>query len=165
MENKKLGIILVILSLVVGGILFYYNLQLISQSEEEGCFSGSDCKIIEKNLSMSHLAVGIFSFIFALGVYLLLFNKTDEKIFSRLEDEKNKKVRDEKFGYILKALDPFEQKVIKAIKEQSGITQSTLRLRLDMSKAKLSYVLQELERRNLIKRTQKGKTLAIYLKI
>ena len=54
---------------------------------------------------------------------------------------------------------------MKAIKEQDGITQNTLRLRVDMSKAKLSYVLQELEKRNLIKRIQKGKTLAIYLKV
>ena len=70
-----------------------------------------------------------------------------------------------KFEIIMKALDPFEQKVVKAISEQDGITQNTLRLRLDMSKAKLSYVLQELEKRGIIKRIEKGKTLAIYLKI
>ncbi|MAH03202.1 transcriptional regulator, partial [Candidatus Pacearchaeota archaeon] len=46
-----------------------------------------------------------------------------------------------------------------------GITQNILRLRTDMSKAKLSYVLQELEKRNLIKRVKKGKTLEVFLKI
>ena len=66
---------------------------------------------------------------------------------------------------LLKALDSYEQKVIRAIKEQDGITQNTLRLRVDMSKAKLSYVLQELEKRKIIKRIKKKKTLAIYLKI
>ena len=70
-----------------------------------------------------------------------------------------------KFDIIMKALDQFEQRVVKAVREQEGITQSTLRLRLDMSKAKLSYVLQELEKRGLIKRVKKGKTLSIYLKI
>jgi len=34
-----------------------------------------------------------------------------------------------------------------------------------MSKAKLSYVLQELEKRGIVKRIEKGKTLAIYLKV
>ena len=53
----------------------------------------------------------------------------------------------------------------RQVREQEGITQNTLRLRLNMSKAKLSYVLQELEKRNLIKRIKKGKTLAIYLRI
>lgn len=57
------------------------------------------------------------------------------------------------------------KKVMKAIKDHDGITQSTLRLRLDLSKAKLSYVLQELEKRNLIKRIKKGKTLQVFLKI
>ena len=58
-------------------------------------------------------------------------------------------IEKQKFEIILKALDSFEQKVMKAIKEQDGITQNTLRLRVDMSKAKLSYVLQELEKRGL----------------
>jgi uncharacterized membrane protein len=34
-----------------------------------------------------------------------------------------------------------------------------------MSKAKLSYVLQDLEKRNIIKRVEKGKTLALYLRV
>ena len=84
---------------------------------------------------------------------------------SRLEEEKNSKISEERFSIILKALDSHEKKVMKFIKEQDGITQSTLRLRTDMSKAKLSYVLTELERRGLIKREKKGKSLAIYLKI
>jgi uncharacterized membrane protein len=65
----------------------------------------------------------------------------------------------------MKALDPFEQKVIEAIREQNGITQNTLRLRTNMSKSKLSIVLKELERRELIKRVGKGKTLSVFLRI
>ena len=102
---------------------------------------------------------------FALGFYLLFFNKTEKAILEKLENEKNNKINDEKFNIILKALDSFEQKVIKAIKEQDGITQNTLRLRIDMSKAKLSYVLQELERRGLIKRIVKGNTLSLHLRV
>ena len=109
--------------------------------------------------------MGIFSFLFALGFYLLFFNKTEKAILERLEKEKELKVEDMKFKILMKALDPFEQKAIEAIKEQEGITQSTLRLRVNMSKSKLSYVLEELEKRGLIKRIEKGKTLAIYLRV
>ena len=63
------------------------------------------------------------------------------------------------------ALDSYEKKVMKAVKEHDGITQNILRLRTDMSKAKLSYVLQELEKRSLIKRIKKGKTLQVFLRI
>jgi len=165
MENKKLGLLLIVIGVLVGGIFIYYNSTLSEQSKEMGCFDNKDCFAIERGLSISHFAIGIFSFILALGFYLLFFNKTDEKIMKRLEDEKNKKIANEKFEWILKALDDHEKKVLKAVREQGGITQNTLRLRTNMSKAKLSYVLQELEKRNLVKRVKKGKTLEVWLKI
>ncbi len=165
MENKKLGILLIVIAILVGGLLFYYNSQLIQKSEEMGCFPNSNCAPIEKSISVNNFAVGIFSFILALGFYLLFFNKTDERIMNRLEKEKNQKIQNEKFEIILMALDDYEKKVMKIVKEQDGITQSTLFLRTGMSKAKLSYVLQELEKRNLIKRIPEGKTLKVFLKI
>ncbi len=165
MENKKLGILLIIIGLVVGGLFFYYSSRLIDEGKEIGCFPNEDCIGIERTLSLSHMAVGIFSFILALGFYLLFFNKTEKAILDKLEDDKNKKLEDNKFDILLKALDEYEKKVVKAVREQPGITQNTLRIRLDMSKAKLSYVLQELERRGIVKRIEKGKTLEIYLMI
>lgn len=165
MENKKLGTLLIILSIFILILFTSYTSQINNQSVEMGCFPNQNCKTIEKMLSLSHIAMGVFSFLFALGFYLLFFNKTEKAILERLEKEKELKVEDMKFKILMKALDPFEQKVIEAIKEQEGITQNTLRLRVNMSKAKLSYVLQELEKRGLIKRIEKGKTLAIYLRI
>jgi uncharacterized membrane protein len=125
----------------------------------------SDCQIIQQKISFAHVGFGIFGFMLGLGFYILLFNKSEERILKRLEEEKDKKISYEKFDIILKALDDYEVKVLKAVKEQDGITQNTLRLRTNISKAKLSYVLQELEKRNLIKRIQKGKTLSIWLRI
>ena len=165
MENKKLGMILIIVALLVGGTFIYFTSRLSKQSQELGCFDNKDCFAIESGLSISHIAIGIFSFMLALGFYMLFFNKTEKAILERLEKDGENKIKESKFYTILKALDPYEQKVIRAIKEQDGITQNTLRIRLDMSKAKLSYVLQELERRGLIKRIEKGKTLQIYLRI
>jgi len=165
MENKKLGIILIIISIVILILFITYTSQINQQANEIGCFPKENCKTIERTLSLTHVSMGVFSFLFALGFYLLFFNKTEERILKRLEEEKNKKIEEEKFSIILKALDEYEKNVLRKIKEQDGITQNTLRLRTNMSKAKLSYVLQELEKRNLIKRIPKGKTLEIYLKI
>ena len=165
MENKKLGAILIVIALVTGGIFIYYTSKLSQQSQELGCFDKPNCFAIEKGLSVSHIAIGIFSFILALGFYLLFFNKTEKAILERLEKEKERRIKDSKFEMLLKALDPFEKKVVEAVREQPGITQSTLRIRIDMSKAKLSYVLQELEKRGIVKRIEKGKTLAVYLRV
>lgn len=165
MENKKLGGILIILGVLVGSIFLYYMNVLTHQSQVIGCFNKPDCFALEKGLSISHFAIGVLSFIIALGFYLVFFNKTEKAILERLEKEKIEKIEDAKFEMLMKALDPFEQKVIKSVREQEGITQNTLRIRTEMSKAKLSYVLQDLEKKGIIKRVEKGKTLAIYLKI
>ena len=161
MENKKLGALLIAIAIVVGGVFTYFTSLLSNQSAQLGCYSTHDCYTLQRGMSASHFAIGIFSFLLALGFYLIFFNKTEEKIMKRLDQEKE----DEKFEFALKLLDPAEAKVLRKIKEQNGITQSTLRLRADMSKAKLSYVLQDLEKRGLIERTHKGKTLELWLKI
>ena len=60
-------------------------------------------------------------------------------------------------------MDDNERKVLKAIKEQEGITQSTLKFRTDLSKAKVSQILTDFEKKHLIKRESKGKTYSVYL--
>ena len=161
MENKKLGVLLVIIAVLVGVILIYYINTLTNEAEILGCFDNPNCIPIEKGLSMSHFAIGVFAFILALGFYLIFFNKTEDKLIQRYGQEKE----DEKFEFAMKFLDPVEAKVLKKIREEEGITQSTLRVKLDMSKAKLSYVLQDLEKRNLIKRVEKGKTLQVFSRV
>jgi len=165
MENKKLGFLLILIGLVVGGMFVLFSMNFSSQSRGSGCFSSPTCHSLGRLLSISSIAIGVFSSILALGFYLLFFNKTDRIIIERLEKSMRKNIEDEKFEFAFKMLNPFEAKVLKKIREQNGITQSTLRLRTDMSKAKLSYVLQDLEKRNLIKRTRKGKTLEIWLRV
>ncbi len=165
MENKKLGILLIILSMFILILFISYTSLMGKQSIEIGCFPNQNCKTIEKMLSLSHISMGIFSFLFALGFYLLFFNKTEKAIFEKLEKEKELKVEEMKFKILMKALDPFEQRVIEAVRGQEGITQNTLKLRANMSKSKLSIVLKELERRGLIKRIEKGKTFSVYLRI
>ena len=165
MENKKLGALLIILSLIFLLFVYYFNTNLSTKSDKLGCNVNKNCVEIGNTISVTNVAFGFFGFMFGLGFYVLFFNKTEEAIMRRLEEEKNQKIGNEKFDILLKALDPYEKKVLKAVKEQEGITQSTLRLRTDMSKAKLSYVLQELEKRGIVERTKKGKTLAVYLKV
>lgn len=62
-------------------------------------------------------------------------------------------------------LDEFEKQTLIAIRKQEGITQNTLRLRVDMSKAKLSQTLSSLEKKQIVTRSPKGKTLAIFSKL
>src|SRR3990167_1255619 len=163
MENKKLGFIILSFSLVATILAFGFMSTLGRQTAALQCYPTSECNRVESLLGLSHIAVGLISFIGALGIYLLFFSTSEEAILKRLEEEKNMKIEQDKFELILKAMDDNEKKVLKAIKEQDGITQSTLKYRTDLSKAKVSQILMDFERKHLVKREAKGKTYSVYL--
>ena len=163
MENKKLGFVILSFSLVASILAFGFMNALGRQTTALQCYSTNECQRVESLLGLSHIAVGLISFIGALGIYLLFFSTSEEAILKRLEEEKNMKIEHDKFELVLKAMDDNERKVLKAIKEQEGITQSTLKFRTDLSKAKVSQILTDFEKKHLVKREAKGKTYSVYL--
>lgn len=177
MENKRLGFILIGLSIIflVTTILFTSRINYLAEIliEESGgnCFiEGGKC-IHARSQPPIYIGITATVATLALGIYLIYFDKSQkhlresqEKIVERLEETKKEKEKNEKFEFLLKALDEDEQKVMKAVKEQDGIQQSTLRIRTDMSKAKLSSILSGLEKKNLIKKVPDKKTNKIFLK-
>ena len=191
-------------------------------------------------MGVSHIAVGFLAFIFALGFYLLFFNKDEKEILEKygfnnsnsinnmnslnnnpinnsnnninplnnnsiiknFSTQNNKSLNNNqitknfnvqnsnllntdinnqttssikenqtsiinhennKFSLLLRPLDDSQKKVLMAIKEQEGITQSTLRFRTDLSKSKVSQILTDFEKKNLIERKAKGKTYSVFL--
>lgn len=163
MENKKLGFVILSFSVLASILAFGFMGVLGKQTAALQCYPTNECQRVESLVGLSHVAVGLISFIGALGVYLLFFSTSEEAIMKRLEEEKNLKIEENKFELFLKALDDNERKVLKAVKEQDGITQSTLKYRTDLSKAKVSQILTGFERKNIVKREAKGKTYAVYL--
>jgi len=165
MNNKRLGLIIlsisIVLAFIIINIIGKYNQAVI----QEDCYPTNNCKQIESSLTITHFAFGAIGFIMALGFYLVFFSKGEELLLNKLEEDKKLMFKENKFNILLKALDLYEQTVLKAVKEQEGITQNTLRLKTDLSKAKVSYVLQDLEKKGLVKRVEKGKTYAVYLKV
>jgi len=169
MDNKKLGIILIIACLLFGFLIFTFNKELDVQAQAtcecEEMQDGGFCPHERQTPWQTYLGIVLASAIAALGVYLIFFEKSQKEITSALKKQKQIKVKEEKFNILLKGLTPEEKKVIKAVKEQDGITQSTLRLRTGLHKSKLSIVLKGLEEKELISRKKKGKTKEVFLKI
>jgi len=169
MDNKKLGVLLILVCIVFGFIIFTFN-DLITQQTEAGCAceemeNSGFCPMDGSSHWQTYVGIILVSAIAALGFYLIFFEKSQKAIISTLEGQKQLNIQDEKFSILLKALDADEQNIIKAVKEQDGITQQTLRLRTDLHKSKLSIVLDGLEKKNLIKRVEKGKTKQVFLKL
>ena len=170
MDNKKLGILLVVFCIFIGAIYFTLKNQ-INELNEGGCTceamqEGGLCAANQNNLGfIDYISLALIFSMLALGIYLLFFEKSQKAIISTLENHKKVQTEEELFNILLKGLDQDEQLVMKKVREQDGITQQTLRLRTDLHKSKLSIVLDSLEKKSLIARKEKGKTKEVYLKI
>jgi len=167
-DNKNLGIILIIACLVLGFLIFSFNSKLNIQLEASCSCTAMEtgsCPHEKQTPWQTYLGIISISAVAALGIYLIFFEKSQKEIISTLEKQKQIKIGEERFDILLKGLSNDEKRVIKAVKEQDGITQQTLRLRTDLHKSKLSIVLDGLEKKELITRKVKGKTKQIFLKI
>ena len=71
--------------------------------------------------------------------------------------------KDKEYKIIRKALSEDEKAILDKIKKAGEITQDSLRFRLDWSKAKVSTILTNLDKMNLIQRERVGKTYKVYL--
>ncbi|GIU68745.1 MAG: hypothetical protein KatS3mg001_595 [Candidatus Pacearchaeota archaeon] len=150
-NNKKLGIVLIVISLIVGGIFIYYISNLTEKSEQLGCYNNKECIVIERGISVSHFAIGIFSFILALGFYLVFFSK------ERIIEQKD---------YDISKLNSEEKKVFSFIKENKdkGVYQSEIVEHFNFPKSKVSRILDKLESKQLIERKRRGMTNIVVLK-
>ncbi len=181
MQNKSLGIVLIVLSLIIIALLFVFKAQFqdaFGIHSTEACphdpEKGELCPYEKLVTILPYFYSGISLLIITclIGVYLMFYidkekqiiKEYQDKISKRLVDAKKKELKEDKFEFLLTALNEDEKKVIKAVKEQDGITQATLRIRTDLSKTKLSFILADLEKKDLIKRVTQGKTNQVFLK-
>jgi DNA-binding MarR family transcriptional regulator len=171
MDNKKLGIIILVVGIVLASIILVIKLKedmIINQfiMQEGTCFL-KDGTCLHNDRFMIGYIIGWFisAIMISLGLYLLIFEKSQKAIISTLEKHKHMQIEGEKFDILLKGLSEDERKIIKAVKDQDGITQQTLRLRTDLHKSKLSILLDGLEKKGLIARKVKGKTKQVFIKI
>ncbi len=71
--------------------------------------------------------------------------------------------KEQEYNIIRKALSDDEKKILDEVKKAGEITQDSLRFRLNWSKAKISTILTNLDKRGLIQRERIGKTYKVYL--
>jgi uncharacterized membrane protein len=168
-------VILVTLIIVAGSFLYEQHLerqrtqaiaQLVSMPQYENCrYDETTCPQSQDTAVLPD-AGGMLLAIFGvlIGAYLFRSDATQRAILQELGEKRQQLSKDERRDIILSVLTPDEGKIVKAVIEQPGISQATLRLRTDMSKAKLSVLLKELERRGIITKTEDGKTNTVQLK-
>ena len=162
---------LLLIGIILASITLVIKIQedsLIKKFEAEtgSCYlNDATCLHEQQKITYYSIAWVFSAILIALGAYLFFFEKSQQAIITTLERRNYLHSEEKKFEILLKGLNDDEKKVLQAVREQDGITQQTLRLRTDLHKSKLSILLEQLERKNLITRKDKGKTREVFLKI
>lgn len=165
MDNKKLGLIIIGLSILFGLVLLAYNTET-TQIKANLCSEHSNtCNAAHESSLLVHSGIAIIVATLSLGIYMLFFEKSSEILINKLKYEASIKTKEEKFNLILMGLNNDERIIMNAIKEQDGITQHTLGIRTNLHKSKLSVIVSILEEKGLIKKEKKGKTNHLFLRV
>ncbi len=83
--------------------------------------------------------------------------------FYLFKPENKSRDKENEFNIIKKVLSEDERRILDEIKKARGITQDSLRFRLGWSKAKISTMLINLDKKGLVQRERTGKTYKVYL--
>ncbi|MDP3728926.1 MAG: hypothetical protein Q8R18_05765 [bacterium] len=171
MNNKHLGVILIIIAILMGIFLFVTKqqedlyLDKIIEEQDGVCYVDGVC--VHDQQFIKYLIGGFLALAVALsGLYLFFFDKSQRRLLQQHKEVayalKEVKEKDE-FQAYLAGFSEEEQKVLKAVHEQEGIQQSTLRYRTGIAKTSLSLLLKSLEERGIISKKEHGKTNQIFL--
>jgi len=142
----------ILLILLMGVIVYFITFSIFGSFfiKEPTSMMEMMSQIIGSNSSSTTL--NLVSLIIAIAVAL---------IFSFYLFKENEK--EQEYKLIRKVLSEDEKKILDEIKKAGEITQDSLRFRLDWSKAKVSTILTNLDKRNLIQRKRTGKTYSVHL--
>lgn len=83
--------------------------------------------------------------------------------FYLFKSENKSMDKENEFNIIKKVLSEDEKRILHEVKKARGITQDSLRFRLGWSKAKISTMLTNLDKKSLVQRERTGKTYKVYL--
>ena len=176
MNQKQIGTILIIFAVLIG--IFTG----VAKQREDAAInaliaSTGSCYLQDGTCLHSDRSYTIYIFGIALaltallfGIYLIFFDKTQQilseyqlKLSEALKEAKKLEKEKDEFNAFLSAFSENEQKILKTVKEQEGIKQSTLRYKTGLSKTTLSLILKDLEEKDVISRKPSGKTNKVYL--
>ena len=143
-------IILIILVVLVSYFLLFVLLQPFFVTTPRNMFEMMQQMM---GINQTFYTLNIISIILAILIGLVI----SITIKTKPERELNE------YKILKRALSEDEKKAINEIRKAEKITQDSLRFRLDWNKVKVSRILTNLDRMNLIQRERIGKTYNIYL--
>lgn len=172
MKNKHVGMLIVGISLLVGFLVWLFN-KALSDIVSENCSHGPTCPMWGSINFQTNVGIGVMIFMILLGLYLIFLAKDDTQVIKEVHREtrivkeqiKPKKIDRQNYAKILESLDDDGKKIFGLILDSQGsIFQSELVSKTNLSKVKITRILDRLEGKDLIERKRRGMTNVIILK-
>ena len=156
MENKKVGWIIVGIGLLVGLIVFIFNVGL-KRIVGETCTHGPTCSMYDTIAIQTWISLAIVLVILVIGA-IIMFTKPQEKIII-------KKIKEKKTKLDLSKLDKDEKKLVDLlIKENGGMFQADLMEKIGVGKVGMTRLLDKLEAKQIVERKRRGMTNLVVLR-
>lgn len=151
-DLKNLDVVTKILLVLLAGVVIYFILFLLLKPFFVPQTSLGMMRMMGFNTS-TPMSINLIALIITIAVAVLV----SFYLF------KHPKVECDEHKILRKALSVDERAIIDEVKKAGNVTQDSLRFRLNWSKAKISTILTNLDRMNLIQRERVGKTYNVRL--
>ena len=160
MQNKLVGIMVVIFALIIGLITFSFN-HSFSEMAKSSCTDlaqGLSCPIQNSLDFQTKISISLILLIGIIGLYLIFFSKEEKIVVRKIREGKETRKID------LSELKSEEKQVLKMVQESGAAFQADLIEKTGFGKAKMSRIIDRLEGRGIVERKRRGMTNVVVLK-
>ncbi|UCD02652.1 MAG: MarR family transcriptional regulator [Candidatus Aenigmatarchaeota archaeon] len=163
MRNRNVGFLIVAISALIGFIIYSFN-RALTEIVSASCSHGESCPMWGTLNFQTNVSMAAMIFVAFIGVYLIVFG--EEKPVSQSRSSGTVvKPKKKDYSQILADLDEEGRKVLNAIIDEDGtIFQSQLVEKTELSKVKMTRILDRLEGKGLVERKRRGMTNVVILK-
>lgn len=172
MKNKIVGYIIIAFALVIGFIIYLFN-RALTEIVTTSCSHGMDCPMWGSINFHTNISIGVMILVLFVGAYMVLFADKVSRAHKKevmLDDIKDKETLNsvnirEKYDSVKESLKEEEKAIVELIIENDGtLFQSDIVEKTDLTKVKVTRILDKLEGKSLIERRRRGMTNIVILK-
>ncbi len=168
MRNKVVGYLVIGIAVLMGYVIYSYNAAILDLAGATCAVSGFACPHEQVSKQQMQINLVVLLFVVAIGLYLIFFSK-EERIVTKVmrvkEQLQPKKISKEHYQKIISGLANEEKRIFELILDTQGsVMQSELVGKANLTKVKITRILDKLEGKGLIERKRRGMTNIVILK-
>jgi uncharacterized membrane protein len=158
MKNKNVGYLISGIAVVIGLIVWIFNIGLRNVVDQT-CIHGSSCTMYDTIAVQTYLSLTIAGVVLVIGLFLIFSKESEKIIIKKVKERTRKKKLD------LSGLDKSEKDVVKFLQDEGGaVFQRDLMEKFAFGKVKTTRLLDKLEAKQIVERKRRGMNNIVVLK-